>query len=193
MGMKTTSVNHSANNNQIILVPAERIERSILLLRGHKVMLSTELAGLYQVEPRILNQAVKRNLNRFPDDFMFQLTDDEWNNLKSQFVISSWGGIRTPPYAFTEQGVSMLSSVLNSERAIQVNIAIMRAFVRLRQMLASNAELARKLEILEKKYDAHFKVVFDAIRQLMSPPARPKREIGFHAKYKDEKPKAKKR
>ena len=156
-------------------------------------MLSIELANLYQVEPRALIQAIKRNLNRFPSDFMFQLTAEEWENLKSQFVISSWGGVRTPPYAFTEQGVAMLSSVLNSDRAVQVNIEIMRAFVRLRQLLASNADLARKLETLEKKYDAQFKVVFDAIRQLMSPPAKPRREIGFHVKYDDDQPKAKKR
>ena len=156
-------------------------------------MLSIELANLYQVEPRALIQAIKRNLNRFPGDFMFQLTAEEWENLKSQFVISSWGGVRTPPYAFTEQGVAMLSSVLNSDRAVQVNIEIMRAFVRLRQLLASNADLARKLETLEKKYDAQFKVVFDAIRQLMSPPAKPRQEIGFHVKYDDDQPKAKKR
>ena len=175
------------------VIPLERIERSILLIRGHKVMLSTELANLYYVEPRALIQAIKRNLNRFPDDFMFQLSAEEWGNLKSQFVISSWGGVRIPPYAFTEQGVAMLSSVLNSDRAVQVNIEIMRAFVRLRQMLSSDADLARKLETLEKKYDAQFKIVFDAIRQLMSPPAKPKREIGFHVKYDDDKPKAKKR
>ena len=175
------------------VIPLERIEHSTLLIRGHKVMLSIELANLYQVEPRALIQAIKRNLNRFPGDFMFQLTAEEWENLKSQFVISSWGGVRTPPYAFTEQGVAMLSSVLNSDRAVQVNIEIMRAFVRLRQMLSSNAELARKLETLEKKYDAQFKVVFDAIRQLMSPSAKPKREIGFHVKYDDDQPKAKKR
>jgi ORF6N domain len=180
-------------DGQISLVPMERIERAIILVRGEKVMLSDELAKLYQVEPRVLIQAVKRNLQRFPVDFMFQLTAEEWENLKSQFVISSWGGIRTPPYAFTEQGVAMLSSVLNSERAVAVNIGIMRAFVKLRQMLSSNTELARKLESLEKKYDAQFKVVFDAIRQLMSPPAKPKREIGFHVKYDDDKPKAKKR
>ena len=156
-------------------------------------MLSIELANLYQVEPRALIQAIKRNLNRFPGDFMFQLTAEEWENLKSQFVISSWGGVRTPPYAFTEQGVAMLSSVLNSDRAVQGNIEIMRAFVRLRQLLASNADLARKLESLEKKYDAQFKVVFDAIRQLMSPPEPKRREIGFHVKYDDDKPKAKKR
>ena len=175
------------------VIPLERIERSILLIRGHKVMLSTELANLYHVEPRALIQAIKRNLNRFPDDFMFQLSAEEWENLKSQFVISSWGGVRIPPYAFTEQGVAMLSSVLNSYRAVQVNIEIMRAFVRLRQMLSSNVELARKLETLEKKYDAEFKVVFDAIRQLMSPPEPKRREIGFHVKYDDDKPKARKR
>ena len=175
------------------VIPLERIERSILLIRGHKVMLSTELANLYHVEPRALIQAIKRNLNRFPDDFMFQLSAEEWENLKSQFVISSWGGVRIPPYAFTEQGVAMLSSVLNSYRAVQVNIEIMRAFVRLRQMLSSNVELARKLETLEKKYDAQFKVVFDAIRQLMSPPEPKRREIGFHVKYDDDKPKARKR
>jgi hypothetical protein len=169
----------------------ERIERAILLVRGEKVMLSTELALLYDVEPRALIQAVKRNENRFPADFMFQLTPEEWENLKSQIVISSWGGVRTPPYALTEQGVAMLSSVLNSDRAVQVNIGIMRAFVRLRQMLASNAELARKLEAMEKKYDAQFKIVFEAIRQLMSPPEPKRREIGFHVKYDDDKPKAK--
>jgi len=134
----------------------------------------------------------KQNLNRFPDDFMFQLTTGEWENLKSQFVISSWGGVRTPPYAFTEQGVAMLSSVLHSDRAVQVNIEIMRAFVRLRRMLASNAGLARKLEALERKYDAQFKVVFDAIRHLMSSEENKRREIGFHVKHEDNKPKAKK-
>jgi len=144
------------------LIPSERIERSILLIRGHKVMLSTDLAELYGVEPRILVQAVKRNITRFPQDFMFQLSKEEFSNLKSQVVISSWGGLRrAPPYAFTEQGVAMLSSVLRSKRAIQVNIEIMRAFVRLRQILASNKELAKRLDELEKKYDAQFKVVFD--------------------------------
>ena len=128
----------------------------------------------------MLIQAVKRNAGRFPVDFMFQLTDQEFANLRSQSVTSSsWGGRRYPPYAFTEQGVAMLSSVLNTERAIDVNIAIMRTFVQLRSMLASNAELAAKLARLEKKYDAQFKVVFDAIRQLMSPTVRPKRRIGF--------------
>lgn len=162
------------------MVPAERITRAILLIRGHKVMLDADLANLYGVQTKVLIQAVKRNAGRFPIDFMFQLTDQEFANLRSQSVTSSsWGGRRYPPYAFTEQGVAMLSSVLNTERAIDVNIAIMRTFVQLRSMLASNAELAAKLARLEKKYDAQFKVVFDAIRQLMSPTVRPKRRIGF--------------
>jgi hypothetical protein len=152
---------------------AERIESRIYMLRGHKVMLSTDLADLYEVEPRALVQAVKRNIERFPEDFMFQLSREEFDNLKSQTVISSWGGLRrATPYAFTEQGVAMLSSVLRSKRAVMVNVEIMRAFVRLRQMLAAHADLARKLASLEKKYDAQFKVVFDAIRELMTPLAR---------------------
>ena len=163
-----------------MLPQAEDIEGSIFIMRGLRVMLSTHLAALYNVEPRALVQAVKRNRERFPGDFMFQLTAAEWVNLKSQIVISSWGGSRrAAPYAFTEQGIAMLSSVLKSRRAIQVNIEIMRAFVRLRQMLASNTQLAGKLAALEKKYDAQFKVVFDAIRQLMTPPQPKKRKIGF--------------
>jgi len=163
-----------------MLPQAEDIEGSIFIMRGLRVMLSTHLAALYNVEPRALVQAVKRNRERFPGDFMFQLTAAEWVNLKSQIVISSWGGSRrAAPYAFTEQGIAMLSSVLKSRRAIQVNIEIMRAFVRLRQMLASNTQLAGKLAALEKKYDAQFKVVFDAIRQLMTPPEPKKRKIGF--------------
>ncbi|MFQ5799170.1 MAG: ORF6N domain-containing protein [Bacteroidota bacterium] len=143
-------------------------------------MLSTDLARLYQVAPRVLVQAVKRNAVRFPEDFMFQLTSEEFQNLKSQIVTSSWGGVRrATPYAFTEQGVAMLSSVLRSKRAVRVNIEIMRAFVRLRRMLASNEELARKLAALEKKYDAQFKIVFDAIRELMRPPEPKRRPIGF--------------
>src|SRR5579863_9330485 len=129
--------------------------------------------------PRALIQAVKRNLTRFPEDFMFQLTDTEFKNLKSQIVTSSWGGLRrATPYAFTEQGVAMLSSVLRSERAIQVNIAIMRAFVRLKEMIASHKDLARKLTELEKKYDKQFAVVFEALRQLMEPPKTKQRSIG---------------
>jgi hypothetical protein len=148
-------------------------------------MLSADLAELYQVEARVLVQAVKRNLDRFPEDFMFQLTREEFANLKSQIVISSWGGLRrSTPYAFTEQGVAMLSSILRSKRAIQVNVEIMRAFVRLRKMLASQVELARKLESLERKYDAQFKVVFDAIRRLMADPETPKKKIGFQLKEK---------
>ncbi len=137
-------------------------------------MISTDLAGLYQVAPRVLVQAVKRNADRFPPDFMFQLTAHEFSLLKSQIVISSWGGFRrATPYAFTEQGIAMLSSVLRSKRAIRVNIEIMRTFVRLRRLLSSNAVLARKLAQLEKKYDAQFKVVFDAIRELMNGPEQP--------------------
>ena len=155
-------------------------ERRIYLARDRKVMVDRDLAEIYKVQTRALVQAVKRNPNRFPDDFMFQLTDEEYTNLKSQIVISSWGGSRrAAPYAFTEQGIAMLSSVLHSRRAIQVNIEIMRAFVRLRQMLASNAQLARKLVDLESKYDAQFKIVFDAIRQLMAPPEPKKKKIGF--------------
>lgn len=163
------------------VIPAERIERSILLIRGQKVMLDSDLAELYGVATRVLVQAVQRNRERFPEDFMFQLTKEEFDNLRSQSVISSpgWGGRRYPPYAFTEQGVAMLSSVLRSKRAVLVNIEIMRAFVRLRQMLASHAELARRLDALEKKYDAQFRVVFDAIRKLMALPEPKRRPIGF--------------
>jgi hypothetical protein len=165
------------------LVPIERIEKRILFLRGHKVMLSTDLAEMYGVEPRALVQAVERNRERFPKDFMFQLSEKEFENLKSQIVTSSWGGLRRArPYAFTEQGVAMLSSVLNSKRAVQVNIGIMRAFVQLREMIGTNKELARRLAELEKKYDAQFKVVFDAIRELMAPPKTPVQRIGFNEK-----------
>jgi hypothetical protein len=163
------------------VVPVETIERSILLIRGQKVMLDADLASLYQVETKVLVRAMKRNIDRFPADFMFQLSKKEFANLRCQIGASSrWGGRRYAPYAFTEQGVAMLSSVLHSPRAILVNIETMRAFVRLRQMLASHADLARKLVELEKRYDAQFKVVFDAIRQLMMPPQRKTRRIGFH-------------
>lgn len=164
------------------LIPSEIIERKILLLRGEKVMLDADLAELYEVETKMLVRAVKRNVDRFPADFMFQLNEAEFENLRFQFGTSSrWGGRRYLPYVFTEQGVAMLSSVLNSERAVQVNIEIMRAFVNLRRMLSSNAELARKLDALEKKYDAQFKIVFDTIRQLMTPPENKKGQIGFRA------------
>ena len=162
------------------LIPVECIERSILLIRGHKLILDADLAALYGVETKQLIRAVKRNLPRFPDDFMIQLNKEESENLRFHFGTSSqWGGRRYPPYAFTEQGVAMLSSVLRSKRAVQVNIEIMRTFVRLRRLLASHADLARKLDSLEKKYDTQFKVVFDAISELMKPPETKKRPIGF--------------
>ena len=146
-------------------------------------MLSTHLAELYEVEPRVLVQAVKRNIERFPPDFIFQLSKVEFQNLKSQIVTSNWGGLRrAAPYAFTEQGVAMLSSVLNSRRAVQVNIEIMRAFVRLRELMATHKDLVRRLNKMEKKYDAQFRVVFDAIRELMAPPEPNKRKIGFLVK-----------
>ncbi len=166
------------------LIPAEMIESRIVLLRGQKVMLDADLAKLYGVETRVLVQAVNRNRNRFPEDFMFQLSKEEFGVLRSRFVISNTGrgGRRYLPYALTEQGVAMLSSVLRSQRAVQVNIEIMRAFVRLREMVTTHKDLDRKLKALEKKYDAQFKVVFDAIRELMEPPpTRPKRQIGFGA------------
>ena len=157
------------------------IERSIYTIRGERVMVSTELATLYGVEVRALIQGVKRNLTRFPADFMLQLGWEEWTILKSQSVTSSWGGARRArPYAFTEQGVAMLSSVLRSPRAVAVNVEIMRAFVRLRALLATHADLARKLEVLEQKYDSKFRVVFDAIRLLMAPRvAAERKRIGF--------------
>lgn len=166
---------------QTILV--EKVERRIFLIRGHKVMLDSGLAELYGVKTEVLNQAVKRNHERFPEDFMFRLTTQETASLRSQFVISKEGrgGRRYLPYAFTEQGVAMLSGVLNSKRAVQVNITIMRAFVKLRRMLATHKDLARKLEELEGKYDAQFKAVFDAIRELMRPPEPSRRRIGFHS------------
>ncbi|MEW6185111.1 MAG: ORF6N domain-containing protein [Thermodesulfobacteriota bacterium] len=170
---------------KMIMIPEERIENTILLIRGQKVILDADLAILYNVPTKALNQAVKRNLKRFPADFMFQLTlqekkelvtiCDRFRRLKHSSVL---------PRAFTEQGVAMLSTVLNSERAIEVNIEIMRTFVRLRQMLLSHTELARKIEQMEKKYDEQFRVVFEAIRQLMAPPAKPKRKIGFLLKEK---------
>ncbi|MBI5631465.1 MAG: ORF6N domain-containing protein [Elusimicrobia bacterium] len=170
------------------LQPIDHIERRIYLVRGHKVMLSTELAKLYRVEPRALVQAVKRNIKRFPDDFMFRLTLSEANSLRSQTVILKRGQhIKNPPYAFTEQGVAMLSSVLRGNRAIQVNVAIMRAFVRLREMISSNQDLARRLDGLEKKYNRRFRIVFDAIRNLMDPPEVPRRRIGFEIKKRQNK------
>jgi phage regulator Rha-like protein len=158
------------------LVPGEVIERQIYLIRGQKVMLSTHLAQLYGVEPRVLIQAVKRNQERFPADFLFQLNAQEFENLKSQIVISSWGGPRrAAPYAFTEHGVAMLSSVLKSKRAIQVNIAIVRAFVRLREVLATHKDLARKVD----QHDRQIKTIFKVLEQLLEPPPERRRQIGF--------------
>jgi hypothetical protein len=166
------------------LAPTQRIERAILSIRGQRVMLDAELAALYRVQLKALNQAVKRNSQRFPGDFMFRLTTEEATRLRSQAVTLKTGRgqhRKYLPYAFTEQGVAMLSSVLRSQRAVLVNVEIMRAFVRLRQILTSHADLARKLDALEKKYDAQFRVVFDAIRELMNPPAPRRRSIGFRA------------
>jgi hypothetical protein len=170
------------------LISAGRIIQSLHLLRGQKVMLSSDLAELYGVPVKVLNQAVKRQAARFPADFVFQLNAREFQILKSQFVTSSWGGIRRArPYAFTEQGVAMLSSVLNSARAVKVNIAIMRAFVKLRETLENNRELARKFFELERrvgKHDDEIAAIIDAIRRLMAPPVKPRREIGFHVREK---------
>jgi hypothetical protein len=174
-------------SNDLTLIPKERIESQILLIRGQKVMLDADLAALYGVETRILVRAVKRNLSRFPEDFMFQLNTDEFSILRSHFGISSrWGGRRYPPYAFTEQGVAMLSSVLRSERAIQVNVEIMRTFVRIRRVLSSNEDLKNKLTRLESKYDQKFRIVFDVIRQLMAQPSRSSRVIGFCVQDQEE-------
>src|SRR5439155_1234611 len=168
-----------------VMVAAQRIERAILLVRGQKVILDADLAVLYGVPTRVLIQAVKRNLVRFPTDFMFQLTRAEAASLRSQIVILERGRGKHRkylPYAFTQEGVAMLSSVLRSPRAVQVNIAIMRAFVRLRGLLASSQALVRNLDPLERKDDAQVKVVFAAIRQLMSPPAAGRRTFGFRAR-----------
>ncbi len=164
------------------LVPMERIEQIILVLRGQRIILDSDLANLYQVSAKRLNEQVRRNIRRFPADFMFQLTNQEVTRLRSQIATLEKGRGRHRkylPYVFTEQGVAMLSSVLNSDRAIEVNIEIMRAFVRLRQLLVSHKDLALKLEELEKKYDSQFRVVFDAIRQLMMPKLPARRKIGF--------------
>lgn len=167
-------------------IPSEDIGSMILLIRGRKVILSFHLAKLYEVEPRALNQAVKRNIERFPDDFMFQLAGDELQSLRSQNVILQDGGkgshSKYLPYAFTQEGVAMLSSVLRSSRAVQVNVAIMRAFVKLRELMNSHQELAQKIAALERRYDAQFKVVFNSIRELIE--AKPKELVQVPAKRK---------
>ena len=166
-------------------IALEQVEARIFVLRGYRVMLDTDLASLYQVEVKGLNQAVKRNLARFPGDFMFQVTDVEAAALRSQSVTLKDGRgahRKYRPYVFTEQGVAMLSSVLRSSRAIEVNIEIMRAFVRLRRLIHAHADLGRKVADLERKCDHQFKVVFDALRELMAPPAGPRRLIGFRGR-----------
>jgi hypothetical protein len=168
------------------IVPVERIAESIRWIRSQKVMFDSDLAALYGVTTGNLNKAVRRNRHRFPSDFMFQLRPEELANLKFQFGISSWGGRRrSRPFVFTEQGIAMLSSVLNSERAVRVNIAIMRAFVKLRHMLDTNRELSQKFSELEThvgKHDEEIAAILEAIRQLMTPPEKPRREIGFHTR-----------
>jgi hypothetical protein len=168
----------------------EHIEKAILLIRGQRVMMDRDLAKLYGVTTKAFKQAVKRNIDRFPPDFMFILSHQELTNLRSQFVTSSlpqWGGARYKPMAFTEQGVAMLSSILRSKRAVQVNIEIMRAFVRLREMASTQKKLAAKLNELERKIESHdesIKAIFEAIHQLMTPPERPRKQIGFKVKEK---------
>ncbi|MBU0687738.1 MAG: ORF6N domain-containing protein [Candidatus Margulisbacteria bacterium] len=164
------------------LIPIERIENKIYLIRGQKVMLDKDLSDLYQVPTKRLNEQVKRNMKRFPDDFMFQLNKKEVENLRSHFATSRWGGRRYLPLAFTEQGVAMLSTVLSSERAIMVNIVIMRAFVKIKRILSTHVEVSRKLRELESKVDKHdseIHKIFDAIREMISLPDKPKGKIGF--------------
>ncbi len=162
------------------IISTQVIATKILIIRGKKVMLDGDLAVLYGVKTGRLNEQVKRNIKRFPEDFMFQLTKEEALNLKSQNAISSWGGTRKSPRVFTQEGVAMLSSVLNSERAIMANIQIMWVFVQLRRMLLTNADFRRKIEAMEKKYDKQFAIVFQAIKQLLAlPPEKEKKVIGF--------------
>ena len=164
------------------LISTEVISAKILLIRGKRVILDKDLAKLYEVDTRQLTRQVRRNIDRFPEDFMFQLTKEEVTNLMCQIGTSSWGGTRKLPYAFTEQGVAMLSGVLHSKRAIQVNIQIMRAFIQLKRMLLTNADLRHKIEKMEKKYDKQFAIVFQAIKQLLEPlPVKEKKAIGFKA------------
>jgi hypothetical protein len=178
--MPKTSDAKPSKPDQLSIV-TELIERRIFLIRGHKVMIDADLADLYQVTTGNLNLVVRRHLDRFPEDFMFQLNRKEFETLRFQSVISNRGGRRYMPYVFTEHGVAMLSSVLSSQRAVQMNILIIRAFIKLREMLATHKDLARKLDEMEKKYDYQFKVVFDAIRDLMSSASSsPKRRIGFY-------------
>jgi hypothetical protein len=172
-------------NDQKLVVPLEKIQSQIITIRGEKVLLDNTLADLYGVETKHLKRAVRRNSYRFPPDFMFELSREEFDSLRSQFGTLKRGEhSKYMPMVFTEQGVAMLSSVLNSRRAIEVNIMIMRAFVNLRWMVSSNKALLKKIEEMEKRYDKQFRIVFEAIRQLMTPPAAPKRKIGFDLKEK---------
>jgi hypothetical protein len=167
--------------SQAIVLKPENIAQLVLFIRGEKVILDRDLAGLYGVTTRALNQAVKRNASRFPADFMFQFTKSEYEGSRSQYVTLKRGlNIKYFPHAFTEQGVAMLSSVLRSPRAVEVNIAIMRTFVQLRRLMETNHDLARKIDALEKKYDEQFAVVFAAIKELITPPAPTRKQIGFH-------------
>jgi len=161
------------------IVPIEQIASKIYFIRGLKVMLDRDLAKLYQVETRVLNQAVRRHIKRFPQDFMFQLSKTEFDNLKSQIVTSSWGGVRKMPLAFTEQGLAMLSGILNSDRAIEVNIQIMRTFTKLRHMIAANEELKREVDELRHQTQEGFKQVFEILDRLVAIEEKPKRKIGF--------------
>jgi hypothetical protein len=165
-----------------MILADEVIVTKIYYIRGHKIMLDADLAELYQVPTKRLNEQVKRNIGRFPGDFMFQLTENEFENLRSQNATSSWGGRRVAPYAFTEHGVLMLSSVLNSERAIKVNIQIMRIYTKMREMLLTNQEILLKLEQLERKVDDHdqaIRVIFEYLKQLLNPPQEPRPRVGF--------------
>ena len=170
------------------IVPSERVYRSILLIRGHKVILDKDLAALYGVSTSNLNKAVSRNIGRFPEDFMFYLTTKEFENLKFHFGTSNWGGTRKLPRAFTEQGVAMLSSVLRSKRAIAVNIAIMRTFVKLREILATNGTLRRKIESMERKYEEQFKLIFNVLSKMVIADSKPKSRIGFFTEAKGHVP-----
>jgi len=161
------------------LIPVDAVITKIWEIRSKKVMLDSDLARLYGVPTKVLTQAVKRNIRRFPEDFMFQLSKKEAKGLRSQFVTSKRGGRRYLPYAFTQEGVAMLSGVLNSQRAIEVNVQIMRAFIRLRQMLLTNSGLKKKIEDMEKKYDKQFAIIFEVIKQLLEPPKQT-RVIGFN-------------
>ncbi len=164
------------------IVKNENIVNQIYFIRGEKIMLDADLAVLYGIETKVLKQSIKRNSKRFPLDFMFELTKKEFENLRSQFVTSSWGGTRYLPMAFTEQGVAMLSGILNSERAIQVNIAIMRTFVQIRRLMDTNKELAKKIDALEQKYDEQFDSVFNAIRELIHQENAPRKPVGYKLK-----------